>query len=90
MHGTEDLALDTWDIYDGCSSLEIEDPFSSMGMMDAAQLHAEMMASLGRFVDLMCAFVAENVMSSLSEAVAEHISQEDIDKKDINPFDDEE
>ena len=59
-------------------------------MMDAAQLHAEMMASLGRFVDLMCAFVAENVMSSLSEAVAEHISQEEIDKKDINPFDDEE
>lgn len=85
LHGTEDLALETWDIYDGMDVLETEDfdfPFGEQ------ELHTEMIATMGKFVDLMCAFVAQTVMTSLSEAVAEHImlADEDGDIKDIDPF----
>jgi hypothetical protein len=41
------------------------------------------------FVDLLAAFVAETVMESLSEAVAEHMLDAET-KKDISPFKDEE
>lgn len=85
LHSLEDLALDTWDIYEGLDSLEAEEfDFS----LNEETLHDEMISTMGKFIDLMCAFVASTVMNSLSEAVAEHImtAEEDIDKKDIDPF----
>ena len=85
VHSIEDLALDTWDITDGLDELQLDD----IGFdMDADNLHDEMISTMGKFVDLMCAFVASTVMNSLSEAVAEHImlSEEDDGKKDIDPF----
>lgn len=84
VHGVEELALDVWDIYDGLDSVETDDFNLSL---DSDDIHDEMMATMGKFVDLMCAFVANLVMASLSEAVAEHIIlSEDDDKKDIDPF----
>lgn len=85
VHSLEDLALDTWDIYEGLDSIEAEEfDFS----LNEETLHEEMISTMGKFIDLMCAFVASTVMNSLSEAVAEHImtAEEDIDKKDIDPF----
>lgn len=89
LHATEDLALDIWDITEGLDKIDSDGwDFD----FDEKTLHAEMHATLGKFIDLMCAFVANTVMNSLSEAVAEHIAlaEEDGDIKDINPFDDEE
>lgn len=84
VHGVEDLALDVWDIYDGLDPVDTDDFDLSL---DSDDIHKEMMATMGKFVDLMCAFVANLVMASLSEAVAEHIMMsEDDDKKDIDPF----
>lgn len=89
LHSVEDLALDVWDITDGLDRVEVDDwDFD----MDEKKLHDEMHATLGKFIDLMCAFVASTVMASLGEAVAEHIAlaEEDGDIKDVNPFEDEE
>jgi hypothetical protein len=89
LHATEDLALDTWDVTDGLDTIENDDwDFD----LDEESLHNEMISTMGKFVDLMCAFVANTVMQSLSEAVAQHIAlaDEDGDIKDVNPFDDEE
>jgi hypothetical protein len=87
LHTVEDLALDTWDITDGLDILEIEpDDFADM---DSHELHDSMMKHLGMFVDLLAAFVAETVMDSLSEAVAQHMMEAE-NKKDISPFKDEE
>jgi hypothetical protein len=85
VHGVEDLALDTWDLSDGLEELEVEDGDFSL---DGDDIREEMIAAMGKFVDLLAAFVANLVMSSLSEAVAEHImlSEEDGDTKDIDPF----
>lgn len=87
LHTVEDLALDTWDLSGELEELEAEEFSFSLSEDD---IHDEMMATMGKFVDLMCAFVANLVMNSLSEAVAEHImlSEEDKDKKDIDPFED--
>lgn len=89
LHSVEDLALDVWDITDGLDKVEVDDwEFD----FDEKKLHEDMHATLGKFVDLMCAFVANTVMASLSEAVAEHIALADKDGeiKDVYPFDDEE
>jgi hypothetical protein len=87
LHTVEDLALDTWDITDGLDVLEISpDDFADMS---TNELHDSMMKHLGMFVDLLAAFVAETVMESLSEAVAEHMLDAET-KKDISPFKDEE
>lgn len=85
LHSVEDLALDTWDIFEGLEELDIDD-FDIP--LDGDEIHDQMIATMGKFVDLMCAWVANTVMQSLSEAVAEHIimSDEDDDKKDIDPF----
>lgn len=84
VHGLEDLALDTWDITDGLDEIDIDDDFS----LDDEQMRIEMMNTLGKFVDIFAGYVANLVMGSLSEAVAEHIkmSELDDDKKDIDPF----
>ena len=86
LHTVEDLALDTWDITDGLDVLEIEpDDYGDMG---SSELHGAMMKHLGMFVDLLAAFVAETVMESLGEAVAEHLLDAET-KRDISPFKDE-
>ena len=87
IHFVEDLALEMWDISDGLIALD-ED---IMGMeLDKDELHDELLETMGKFVDLMCAFVANAVMDSLGQAVAEHImmAEEDSDKRDFNPFKD--
>jgi len=87
LHTVEDLALDTWDITDGLDILEIEpDDFADMS---ANELHDAMFKHLGMFVDLLAAFVAETVMESLSEAVAEHLLDSET-KKNISPFKEDE
>ena len=85
VHGLEDLALDMWDITDGLDEIEHNDFDMTM---DGEKLHQEMTETMGRLVDLMCAFVANTVMASLTEAVSEHImmSEVDGDTKDIDPF----
>jgi hypothetical protein len=87
LHSVEDLAIDVWDITDGIDPIELES--EDYGDMDATELHASMHKHLGMFVDLLAAFVAETVMDSLSEAVAEHMMDAE-SKKDISPFKDEE
>lgn len=88
-HSVEDLAIETWDITDDLTPLDEEDYGFEM---DSDKLHDELIGTMGKFVDLMCAFVANTVMDSLSEAVAQHImmSEDETDKKDFNPFDDKE
>jgi hypothetical protein len=58
--------------------------------MDSDEIHDELISTMGKFVDLLAAFVANTVMESLGQAVAEHLlmSEEDFGKKDFNPFDD--
>lgn len=85
LHAVEDLAIETWDITEGLDVLEIDpDDFADM---TANEIHKAMHKALGTFVDLMAAFIAETVMQSLSEAVAEHIMDSET-KRDISPFDD--
>lgn len=85
VHGLEDLALDTWDITEGIDPIEMDDYDFSL---DNDQIRDEMLQAMGRFVDLMCNFVGNMVMASISEAVAEQIkmADSDSDKKDIDPF----
>lgn len=87
LHSVEDLAIEAWDISDELKSLDSE---MAATELDSEELHDELLATMGKFVDLMCAFVANAVMESLGQAVAEHImmSEEDLDKRDFNPFDD--
>jgi len=87
IHAVEDLAIDMWDISDELTTLDEED----FGFeMDEEELHDEMISTMGKFVDLLAAFVANTVMESLGQAVAQHLmeSEEDMDKRDFNPFDD--
>lgn len=84
VHTVEDLALDTWDLVDGLT--EVMDP--ECDDMDSNELHDIMMASLGQFVDAMCAFVSNAVMEALSQAVAEHIMDAE-NLNEINPFEEE-
>jgi hypothetical protein len=86
LHSVEDLAIDVWDITDGIDPIELE--AEDYGDMDATELHASMHKHLGMFVDLLAAFVAETVMSSISEAVAQHIMEAET-KRDVSPFRDE-
>ena len=87
IHTVEDLALDTWDITDGMDPIEMdENPFLGM---DPDDLHDGMHKALGVFVDMMSAFIASTVMESLGQAVVQHLNEQ-VDKKDISPFDDEE
>ena len=85
VHSVDDLALDLWDITDGLTEVDDIDDFEEI---DNDKLHEAMMSSLGHFVDLLAAFVANTVMDSLSKAVAEHI-QESENLTEINPFDEE-
>lgn len=87
VHSVEDLALEMFDISDGLIELDEAD----IGFdLDSEDLHDELLSTMGRFVDLLAAFVANTVMESLGEAVAQHLmmSEEDLGKKDFNPFDD--
>lgn len=87
VHSVEDLALEMWDITDELEPLDESD----IGFnLDSEDLHDELLTTMGRFVDLLAAFVANTVMESLGEAVAQHLlmSEEDFGKKDFNPFDD--
>jgi hypothetical protein len=86
LHSVEDLAIDVWDITDGLDPIELE-PDAYEGM-DSRDLHDAMHKHLGMFIDLMAAFVAETVMDSLSEAVAQHIIEAET-KRDVSPFKDE-
>jgi hypothetical protein len=85
-HSLEDLAPDIWDITDGLDPIELD--ADDFGDMDEDALHEAMHHHLGAFVDLLAAFVASTVMNSLSEAVAQQLADE-LGKKDINPFKDE-
>lgn len=88
VHAVEDLALEMWDISDGL--MELDEADLGYNSLDSEELHDELINTMGKFVDLLAAFVANTVMDSLSEAVAQHLmmSDEDLDKKDFNPFDD--
>ena len=87
VHSVEDLALEMWDITDGLDELDESDVGFSL---DSENIHDELLSTMGKFVDLLAAFVANTVMDSLGEAIAQHLmmSEEDFDKKDFNPFDD--
>ena len=87
IHTVEDLALDTWDITDGMDPIEMDD--NRFVCKDPDELHDGMHKALGVFVDMMSAFIASTVMESLGQAVVQHLNEQ-IDKKDISPFDDEE
>jgi len=87
IHTVEDLALDTWDITDGMDPIEMDE--NSFLGMDPDDLHDGMHKALGVFVDMMSAFIASTVMESLGQAVVQHLNEQ-VDKKDISPFDDEE
>lgn len=89
MHSVEDLALEMWDITDDLAPLDNE---SFDYELDNDKLHDELIGTMGKFVDLLAAFVANVVMESLGEAVAQHLmmSEDETDKKDFNPFDDKE
>lgn len=85
LHMVEDLALDVWDVTDGLDPIELdEDPFISM---DADELHEGMHKAIRVFADMMAAYIANTVMESLGQAVAQHLDEQD-NKKDISPFDD--
>lgn len=86
LHSLEDFALDTWDITEGLDPIETdEDVFG----LSEEMIHEEMTATMGKMIDLMCAFVASTVMKSLSQAVAEHImNAEEEENKEIDPFKD--
>ena len=86
LHTIEDLALDVFDITDGLDPIEIDDAFESM---DPDELHDAMHKTFGILLDMMAAFVATTVMDSLGQAVIEHMEQQ-IKRKDIHPFDDQE
>jgi len=86
LHSVEDLAIDVWDITEGLDPIELE-PDEYEGM-DSDGLHDAMHKHLGMFVDLLAAFVAETVMDSISEAVAQHIMEAET-KRDVSPFKDE-
>ncbi len=87
LHTVEDLALDTWDITDGMDPIELDE--NQFLGMDPDELHDGMHKALGVFVDMMSAFIASTVMESLGQAVVQHLNEQ-IDKKDISPFDDDE
>ena len=70
VHSVEDLAMEIWDISDELMPLDLEDIAMDL---DGDVLHEELIATMGKFIDLMCAFVANAVMESLGEAVAEHM-----------------
>jgi hypothetical protein len=85
LHSVEDLAIDVWDITEGLDPIELE-PDEYDGM-DSDGLHDAMHKHLGMFVDLLAAFVAETVMDSISEAVAQHIMEAETNR-DVSPFKD--
>jgi hypothetical protein len=87
IHSVEDLAIDAWDITDGFEPLDTEDFDINL---DNDVIHEELVATMGKFVDLLATFVANTVMDSLGEAVAQHLlmSADEMDKKDFNPFED--
>lgn len=89
LHAVEDLALEMWDIEADLAPID-EDPFDFE--LDSDKIHDELLSTMGKFVDLLAAFVANTVMDSLGQAVAEHLmmSADETDKKDFNPFDDKE
>jgi len=87
LHTVEDLALDTWDITDGMDPIELDE--NQFLGMDPDELHDGMHKALGVFVDMMSAFIASTVMESLGQAVVQHLNEQ-VEKKDISPFDDEE
>lgn len=89
LHSVEDLALDTWDITDGMDPIDIDDSENPFMNMDPDDLHDGMHKALSVFVDMMSAFIASTVMESLGQAVVQHLNDQ-LDKKDISPFDDEE
>lgn len=85
LHSVEDLALDIWDITDGIDPIEIDDdPFIGL---DSDDLHEGMEKALLVFMNMMAAYIANTVMESLGHAVAQHLDEQ-INKKDISPFDD--
>lgn len=87
LHSIEDLGIEPWDISDGLIPLETDEfDFD----LDSEDIHDRLIETMGEFVDLLAAFVANTVMESLGQAVAEHIlnSEGESDKKDFNPFKD--
>jgi hypothetical protein len=84
LHSVEDLALDVWDITKGLSVIES----TPMGALDPDALRDIMMNSFEEFIDIMATYVAATVLSSLGQAVEQHLLDR-LDKKDISPFDDE-
>lgn len=84
LHSVEDLALDVWDITEGLAAVEAH----PMLPLDPNVLRDAMMDAFEEFVDLMATYVGATVLSSLGQAVEEHLSDM-LDKKDISPFDDE-
>lgn len=87
LHSIEDLGIEALDISNDLTPIE-SDEFDYE--LDGEELHTELIDTMGKFVDLLAAFVANTVMESLGQAVAEHIlnSEDESDKKDFNPFKD--
>ncbi|CAB4166939.1 hypothetical protein UFOVP964_38 [uncultured Caudovirales phage] len=85
LHTVEDLALDVWDISNGIEPIELDDdPFMGMGSDD---LHDGLHKAVEVVVNLMAAYIASTVMESLGHAIAEHLDEQ-MDNRDISPFDD--
>lgn len=83
IEAVEDLALDVWEISEGLTEWTPEDdPY------DHHDLHEVMHQSLGMFVDALAAFVSSVVMESLTQAVEEHLAEQE-NKKGISPFDED-
>lgn len=87
LHSIEDLGIEALDISNDLMPIETDDfDFE----LDGEELHDRLLDTMGEFVDLLAAFVANTVMESLGQAVAEHLlnAEHESDKKDFNPFKD--
>lgn len=81
LHALEDLAIETWNVEDGLEAIQLD-----LDDSESDILYEEMQDALSTFIEAFATYITNGVLETLSKAVEERIN-EDLGKKDINPFD---
>lgn len=78
LHSVEDYGVETWDISDGLSTLDVE-------RGDSDDLFEEMQEKMQDFIEVFAAYITAGVLEQLTSTIDAVLLQQ-IDSDDENPF----
>lgn len=83
LHAVEDFAIEVWNIADGLDMIEVD-----FDDDDTDALFEDMQEKLSDFIEAFASYITAGVLDVLTATLKQRI-EEDLNTKDISPFDEE-